>query len=197
MNTRHVIVLTGGPGGGKTTLIQSLQNDLLWTGRLIALPEAIQSVGKMGVSLAEKRFQKLMVNAQIDLEERIKSDLPGDDRRILLCHRGSLDPLAYWLDRGWGEEEFFAFTSTKRQMHYDRYSAVIHLVTAACGAASHYRRWPQAHRPEQPEDAIRLDRLLEEVWAEHPGYVKIDNVDKDWPAKAALARDTLRPYLEI
>jgi len=68
---------------------------------------------------------------------------------------------------------------------------VIHLVTAADGAAEHYRRWPEAHRPETVEDAIRLDRLLERVWSNHPRYCRIDNTGRDWIAKAAVARAVL------
>jgi len=49
--------------------------------------------------------------------------------RLVLCHRGSLDPLAYWLAYGWTEGWFFACTVTTRQEHYSRYDAVIHLVT--------------------------------------------------------------------
>lgn len=72
---------------------------------------------------------------------------------------------------------------------------MIHLVTAADGAAAHYRRWPEAHRPETIEDAIRLDRLLEQAWSGHPHYYRIDNVDRGWTAKAAVAQALLARYL--
>jgi hypothetical protein len=51
-----------------------------------------------------------------------------------ICHRGALDPLAHWLDRGWAEDAFFEYTRTAREAHYARDQAVIHLVTAADGA---------------------------------------------------------------
>lgn len=186
-----MIVLTGGPGGGKTTLIKDLAQNPAWRGRFLALLEAISVAGRVGVSPRERLFQRLMVEIQRAMEDGLARALDPDDSRFILCHRGTLDPLAYWLDRGWPEEEFFAFTETKREDHYRRYAAVIHLVTAADGAAVHYTKWPDAHRPEQIEDAIRLDGLLHQVWRDHPCYYRLGNEGRDWAAKAKVARDIL------
>jgi hypothetical protein len=132
-----------------------------------------------------------MVQMQMAMEDGLARALEPDGRRMILCHRGSLDPLAYWLDRGWPEEEFFEYTGTSREAHYRRYAAVIHLVTAADGAIAHYKKYPQAHRPETPQQAIQLDQLLQQVWSGHPQYVRIDNDGCDWPAKAGKAREIL------
>jgi len=191
MNNRPVIVLTGGPGGGKTTLINELAGDPAWAGRFAALPEAISWVGGLGISSSEKLFQRVMVQMQLALEDDLIRALSMQDQRFLLCHRGSLDPLAYWLDRGWLEEEFFEFTGTTRQEHYQRYTGIIHLVTAADGAQHAYHRWPDAHRPETTEQAIRLDRLLQQVWSGHLRYFRIGNEDCDWLTKAQKAREVL------
>lgn len=184
----ELIVLTGGPGGGKTTLIEELAHDPGWRGSFLALPEAIFAAGQVGVSSRERLFQKLMVETQCGLEDALARSLDHSDPRFILCHRGTLDPLAYWLDRGWPEDEFFTFTGTKREDHYRRYSAVIQLVTAADGAEEHYARWPEAHRPERFEDAIRLDALLHQVWRDHPRYFRLDNKGRDWAAKSEEAR---------
>jgi len=190
-------VLTGGPGGGKTTLIEELTGNPPWAGRLAALPEAIFVMRHIGISPRERLFQRVMVHLQISLEDGLDRALGPDDPRAILCHRGSLDPLAYWLDRGWPEDEFLAFTGTKRQDHYRRYTAVIHLVTAADGAPAYYARWPDAHRPEQIEDALRLDGLLHDVWHDHPRYYRLGNERRDWPAKAEEARRVLSGLLML
>lgn len=199
MSTEHrpIIVCTGGPGGGKTTLIEELTHDLRWKGQIATLPEAIYTLRHVGISSREKPFQRVMVYMQMAMEDALDRALGLDDPRTILCHRGSLDPLAYWLDRGWSEQEFFDYTETTREEHLQRYSAVIHLVTTADGAQEHYTRWPDAHRPEQVEDAIRLDGLLHQVWRDHPNYNRISNEGIDWLTKTRIARAILEHYLAI
>lgn len=189
--TSKRIVLTGGPGGGKTTLIEELVRDLAWQGRFLVLPEAIWVAGRVGIPVREQLFQRLMVETQRSLEDALSRVLEPGDPRVVLCHRGTLDPLAYWLDRGWSEEAFFAYTGTSRDEHYRRYTAVVHLVTAADGAEAHYRRWPETHRPESIAQAVHLDRLLQKVWRGHPRYVRIDNAGQDWAGKSQAARRVL------
>ncbi|GAB4505353.1 MAG: hypothetical protein Fur0043_23480 [Anaerolineales bacterium] len=189
--TLTFIALTGGPGGGKTTLIHELLAHPEWRGRVLALPEAITLMHGLGVSPREKRFQRLMVAFQMALEDALRRGWEGAGPRLVLCHRGSLDPLAYWLARGWSAEEFFAYTATTRAAHYARYHAVLHLVTAAEGAVHAYRRYPEAQRGETPAEAVRLDRLLQQVWGGHPRYVRLGNEGRDWAAKSAAAREAL------
>jgi hypothetical protein len=192
---RPIVVLTGGPGGGKTTLIDELLHDPMWGSRVAALPEAISLMRHLNISPRERLFQRVMVHLQVSLEDGLNRALGPDDPRLILCHRGTLDPLAYWLDRGWPDDEFFAFTETQRQDLYRRYTAVMHLVTAADGAALAYKRWPEAHRPEGPTDAIRIDRLLQQAWGGHPNYFCIDNEGRDWRAKSKEAREILSRLL--
>jgi hypothetical protein len=191
---RKRIVLTGGPGGGKSAFIEQLSGDRDWRGRFLALPEAIAVVGRLGISPCERAFQRLMVEIQRALEDALDRALQGDEARFVLCDRGTLDPLAYWLDRGWDEAQFFDFTHTSREEHYGRYLAVIHLVTAADGASGHYVRWSRAHRPEGLADALRIDRLLGQVWGGHSSYHRLGNVGRPWAAKAQEARALLERY---
>jgi predicted ATPase len=191
LSPHPLIALTGGPGGGKTTLIEQLSCDPAWAGRFAALPEAIFTLRHSGLSMDEKPFQRAMLHMQLAMEDGLRRALDPHDHRLILCHRGALDPLAYWLDRGWDEQEFFTFTGTRRARLYARYTAVLHLVTAADGAAEHYARWPDNPRGEMPEDAIRLDHLLQRVWGEHPNYYRLDNAGRDWEDKFQAACEIL------
>jgi hypothetical protein len=195
MNDPIFIVLTGGPGGGKSTLIEELSHDPTSIGRFAALPETILTMGNVNISPQEKLFQRVVVQMQIAMEDGLVRALEPDDRRTILCNRGSLDPLAYWLERGWLEEEFFKFTRTTRAEHYQRYTAVIHLVTAADGAEQAYRHWPDAHRHETAEQSILLDNLLGKVWQDHPRYYCLDNNGISWYEKSEKAKDIIRMYL--
>jgi hypothetical protein len=190
-----VVVLTGGPGGGKSALIEDLRWDPRWAKSFVALPEAVQYARFVNISPRDRAFQRTLVHLQVGLEDGLKESLDAAESRIIICHRGTLDPLAFWIERGWPEEEFFAFTGTTPEDHYRRYATVIHLVTCADGALQAYTRWPEAHRPEEAEEAIRLDRWLQRIWSGHPNYFCIGNAGRDWPSKSHEAREILARLL--
>jgi hypothetical protein len=187
------IVLTGGPGGGKTALMRELRAEDEHSWRWLLVPEAAPLLFQAGLDGREKRFQGAVVRLQMAMEEICAAAVHSS--QILLCHRGTLDPLAYWLRNGWPEDEFFAYTKTTREEHFGRYLGVIHLQTAAIGAETHYHRWPDAHRPETLEQAAETDHLCAYAWSGHPRYVLIDNAGRDWSAKARATRDLLNHWL--
>jgi hypothetical protein len=193
---RPAIVLTGGPGGGKSTLVDDLRRDPMWAGRFVVLPEAVHYARFVGISPHEKLLQRVIVYLQMGLEDALGHALGSSDPRPIICHRGSLDPLAFWRQRGWSETEFFTFTGTCLKDHYCRYLAVIHLVTSADGVPWEYTRWPAAHRPEAVEEAISLDRWLQQAWCGHPSYFRLDNQGRDWSAKSKDARAILTDLLD-
>jgi len=187
------IVLTGGPGGGKTTLMNELRAEDPYAERWLFVPEAAPLLFRSGLNGREKSFQRTVVNLQIAMEEICaEAAKPG---QVLLCHRGTLDPLAYWLRNEWNEQEFFAFIGMRREEHFQRYDGVIHLQTAAIGAEAFYKRWPDAHRPETLEQAAETDRLCTHAWAGHPRYTLIGNTFCDWHDKAQAAHELLKCWL--
>lgn len=181
------IVLTGGPCGGKTTLLRELRAADLRGERRLLVPAAAPLLFQAGLASLDGRrqsFQQAVVKLQIALEEVCAA--AAHLHQVLLCHRGTLDALAYWLRNGWDGGEFFAATGMSREEHYQRYLGVIHLQNAAIGAEGFYRRWPDAHRPETIEQAAEIDRLCARVCSSIRNRLLVNNFGKDWLANLAL-----------
>ncbi len=191
----RAIVLTGGPGGGKTTLMRELRAADPYAKRFLLVPEAAPLLFQAGLSARDKTFQRAVVQLQIALEDICAQG--ANANQILICHRGTLDPLAYWLRSGWDETEFFELTFTTRAEQYARYVGVIHLQTAAIEAEPFYLRYPDAHRPETIEQAAETDRLCVHAWNQHPRFVMIENRGRDWEDKSRAAQDALRDALDF
>jgi predicted ATPase len=177
---RKIIVITGGPCGGKTTLIDELCKNALYNDMFVTLPESVFYVLQTGTSTKEKLFQQVMVEVQAAMENVL--DRCFEHNKIILCHRGTLDPLAYWLNNGWDEKDFFSYTHTTLKEHFNRYHAVIHLQTAGAKAVNYYQFYPDAHRHENPNQAMQIDTLLAYVWKEHLNYYFIES-NADWEIK--------------
>lgn len=177
-----VIVLSGGPCGGKTTSLRTVSQaleDVGWDVYVVPeVPTLITQAGAVypGVDGGAEllAFESALLRLQLQFEDGLKGVAVTTGRpSVLLCDRGAMDPSAYmpretWLaicaDNGWDEAMFF-----------DRYSFVVHLVTAADGAAEFYTLSNNTARTETVEEACRQDRLVREAWSKHPRHVVVDN----------------------
>ncbi len=180
----RLIVLTGGPGAGKTATLEVVQRELC--GHVTVVPEAASILWKGGfprrsTELARRAAQRAIARVQGELQR-----LAVDEGSVALvvCDRGVLDGLAYWP----GEpDEFFAELGTTRAAELARYDLVIHL------------RPPQADhgyqgdavRVEDATEAARLDAAIERAWAGHPRHVVIAS-DDDFLHKLRVAVDLIR-----
>ncbi len=159
------IVVTGGPGGGKTTGADMIARE--FPDRVVVLKETATILfeggfPRNGGPRARRACQRAIYRTQVELEEAVAAENP---ERILLCDRGALDGAAYWPD---GPEDFFAALGTTPERERARYDAVLFFESAAVGGRELDRR--NRFRVETSDEAARLDAALRTLWREHPRF---------------------------
>jgi predicted ATPase len=159
------IVLTGGPGGGKTTAADLFRREI--GERVVLVPEAATMLFTGGFPRvnephAVRSAQSAIFHVQRNLEDIQVALNPG---KILLCDRGTVDGAAYWP----GEPEpFFAGLGTSLAAELARYDAVVFFETAVAGGVAITSNNPA--RCETDREALWLDRRLREIWSQHPSF---------------------------
>ena len=191
-----VITLTGRAGGGKSELLGAISEHEEPGPPVGVSEEAIHGMRFVRMSPRSPEFQCALVPIQAATEAALLRTLARTQVRAILTHRGTLDPCAFWQSSGNSRQSFFDMTGTTLEDHYRRYDLVIHLESAAVRVPEAYSRYPRAHRPEDIDQAARLDHLLGELWSEHPRYLKIEgaaNVEE----KLTKAMDIIRRALRL
>ena len=198
MTNLHIkkrIVITGGPGAGKTTALDLIRRE--FSGKIASVPESATMIFSGGIerstnSKVLKSQQIAIFNLQKNLEDIQRATYP---ECIILCDRGTLDGLAYWPDN---EDDFFNQMNTSLEQEFSRYDAVIFFETAAKSGESIRSNNPI--RNESETAAIALETKLQKVWSKHPnfnlvvssesfihkvmfGIMTIENIIKQYDAK--------------
>lgn len=168
MQVRKRIVLTGGPGGGKTTAADLLRREL--GQRVVIVPESATILFSGGFPRssqqdASRAAQRAIFQVQRCLED-VQSLLYPD--RVLLCDRGTVDGAAYWHD---GQDAFFRSVGTTLAAELGRYDAVVFFETAAVAGLSIEGGNPV--RNESLAQAVELDGRLRALWAQHPRFTLV------------------------
>lgn len=162
------IVLTGGPGGGKTTAADLFRREI--GERVVIVPEAATLLFQGGFPrshdpLARRCAQTAIYHVQRHLEDVQAALFPG---RTLLCDRGTLDGAVYWPGQ---PHDYFHAMGTTLDKELARYDAVIFFETAAQGGVSIEGGNPI--RNESLAEAVKLDTKLRTMWSQHPNFVLV------------------------
>jgi predicted ATPase len=159
-HVRRRIVLTGGPGAGKTAVLEVLRHSLCK--HVTILPESAGIVfggGFPRVSLpgAQRAAQRAIYYVQVELEECLEAAGPA----IMLCDRGAVDGYAYWPGPG----SLWSAVGTTREKTLSRYDVVIHLRVPPAGAGYNNQN---PLRIESAMQARQIDDRILEAWEGHP-----------------------------
>lgn len=162
------VVLTGGPGGGKTTAADLVRREL--GERVVIVPEAATILFAGGFPRSRQReasraAQTAIFHVQRNLEDVQSAIYP---ERVLLCDRGTVDGAAYW---DAGADSFFRSLGTELERELARYDAVVFFETAAIAGMSIEGGNPV--RCESIAQAIELDGKLRALWERHPRFTLV------------------------
>ena len=180
------VVLTGGPGAGKTAVLELIRR--CFCEHVRVLPESAGIVFGGGFPRGDaadllRPAQRAIFHVQRELEAVADAGNPA----IVLCDRGTVDGAAYWP----GPDEFWAALGTTRADELRRYGAVIHLRTPALHRGYDHRN---PLRIESAAQAAAIDARIAEAWEGHPRRFFVD-ATADFFGKAARAIDLLQAEL--
>jgi predicted ATPase len=183
------VAITGGPSGGKTTLIEALKKEYP-SGQVKIVPEAASILYKGGfprVKSYEGLFhaQRAIYAVQREVEDLRCKIYP---QAVIVCDRGSIDALAYWPD---GAENFFSVVGSTIEKEIARYDWVIHLDTAA---EPDYDN-SNAIRTENFQEALALNEKIKKSWSVHPQRLVI-NSHQDFLSKVGKATLIIKAIME-
>lgn len=180
--TRRV-VLTGGPGAGKTAILELIR--LFFCEHVSTLPEAAGIVFGGRFPRSDRvDLRQAAQRAIYHVQRELESTADHANLAVLLCDRGTVDCSAYWAGPG----DLFAAVGTTREAELARYDAVIHLRTPT--SPDEYNR-NNPLRVESLEEAAAIDARIAAQWAGHPRRFFVEPT-ADFLNKAAHAMALLR-----
>lgn len=185
-HTRKRIVLTGGPGAGKTAVLELARQ--YFCKHVLVLPEAAGILFGGGFPRSSVAFERAAAQRAIFRVQR-ELELIGshrDELAVVLCDRGTVDGAAYWP----GPVGMWESLGEEREAELTRYHSVIHLQPPAALDYNH----SNPLRIESAEEAALIDARILSAWDGHPRREVISST-RDFLEKAQLAVARLRSEL--
>lgn len=193
------LLVTGGPGGGKSTVIRRIEEE--FRGRVLCVPEAATLLLSGGFPPPGEKphpsdlaaFQRTIFTVIVNLEELFMNRAKREGIALVLCDRGRLDGEAYMNSR----EEFLATVGLNdRAPHLAAYDEVIHLESSAPHADFTWSHTSgNEHRMERSSSiAARIERRTWEAWRDHHNARYVSHA-WGFQAKGVLVRNRVLEIL--
>lgn len=182
------IAITGGPSGGKTTLIETLKKE--FGSQITVVAEAASILYGGGFPRKKTIFGRIATQRAIYFTQRELEALAIKEAAtsLLVFDRGSLDSIAYWPN---DEDDFFNNIQSDRKTELDRYDWVIHLNTAA----SENYDLSNPIRTETHTEALALNEKIKLAWSGHPRRIII-NSNGDFLAKITKSIQVIKSIIK-
>ena len=183
---RKRIVLTGGPGAGKTAVLELVRH--LFCTHVAVLPEAAGIVFGGGFPRGEPpSLRRASQRAIFYVQRELEAAQEDANAALVLCDRGTVDGLAYWP----GPDDFWGAVGTTLGAQLARYDAVVHLrVPTAENGYNH----ANPLRIESAREAVEIDARIAAAWSGHPRRFVVDPTP-EFMTKAARVVAILRDEL--
>lgn len=187
----RLLVVTGGPGAGKTAVLEIARRS--FCKNITFIPEAAGIVfgggfWRRGSVVGRKAAQLAIFHVQRQLERVV---IEEGEAAFALCDRGTIDGLAYWPEPEQDAASFFREIGTTRAAELARYHAVIHLKTPAWGHGYNHQN---PLRVESAVEAQALDAGIMAAWAGHPNRIVIES-SEDFLSKVTAAIQAIKANL--
>jgi len=163
------IVVTGGPGAGKTAILELAARH--FCRHVLVLPEAASILYNGGFLRHDSRPAREAAQRAIFHVQREQERIGLEEKKysVVICDRGTLDGLAYWPG---SESSFFEEIGSSKAHELKRYQKVIHLHTPSTEFGYNHRN---PARIESVAAAQDLDRKIFRSWKGHPNLVNIQS----------------------
>lgn len=166
-HVRRRIVLTGGPGAGKTAVLELIRQSLCK--HLCILPESAGILFGGGFPRGALAGERRAAQRAIYFVQReLEASLESSDVAIALCDRGTVDGKAYWP----GPDDLWTSVGTTHAAELSRYDAVIHLRTPQARDGYNHAN---PLRIERADEALAIDAKIASAWASHPRCYTVES----------------------
>jgi len=183
---RRRVVLTGGPGAGKTAVLELVRQS--FCKHVKVLPESAGIVFGGGFPRdTDTGVRRAAQRAIFFVQRELEAAADASNAAVVLCDRGTVDGAAYWP----GPDDLWSSVGTSLDEQLKRYDAIIHLRTPVLGQGYNH---DNPLRIESAAEAAALDERIATAWARHSRRFSVE-ATPDFLAKARRALAILREQM--